>query len=433
MKGLSLVRSCLCLLVTSYYVVTAKQQTSSSWILSASSPLQQRLIHHETAASKKYTALFVRGGALKASPPAKQAAPKTTTEGASIPNEVFNLVKAIVGVGVLSLPSGVAAFADAKSAVLPAVSLITVIGILSGYGFALIGKVCAYTGAKSYREAWAKSVGPSTAWIPAWSATLKTSLACLAFSMVLGDTFSSLLGTQRIPTLVGMTTLILLPLCLMKNLKSLAPFSLLGVMGMGYTALAMTVRWLDGSYDVVNTAEGLHMSQGSLVADVDTRLWPIFGSNGGFKSAMSPSSLILLCMLSTAFMVSECAHNFLLLSLLSSALLIDHSILLSSYFSLGPLQCSQVLSGIERQYYKAFQYGRIFELRDIYSTYGVYHHGRILDFWKELLRSHSQQLLYKRSLDCGQPRGGSCILSVLLSTRVCRHERRYPGFVQSAF
>ena len=35
---------------------------------------------------------------------------KDPTEGGSIPNEVFTLVKAIVGVGVLSLPAGVAAF-----------------------------------------------------------------------------------------------------------------------------------------------------------------------------------------------------------------------------------------------------------------------------------------------------------------------------------
>jgi hypothetical protein len=50
--------------------------------------------------------------------------------------------------------------------------------------------------------------------------------------MVLGDTFSKLLGTVRNPTLLVVTGVILLPLCLLKNLKSLAPFSLLGVMGM---------------------------------------------------------------------------------------------------------------------------------------------------------------------------------------------------------
>ena len=155
--------------------------------------------------------------------------------GATISNEVFNLVKGIVGVGVLSLPAGIAAFGSAPSALIPALLLISIIGLFSAYGFALIGKVCAYTGARSYREAWESSVGPTTAWIPAWSATLKTLLACLAYSMVLGDTFTVLLpvsSEDRNKVLVGVTTFILLPLCWMKDLKSLAPFSLLGVMGM---------------------------------------------------------------------------------------------------------------------------------------------------------------------------------------------------------
>ena len=37
---------------------------------------------------------------------AKKKAVATSTEGVSIPKEVFNLVKGIVGVGVLSLPAG---------------------------------------------------------------------------------------------------------------------------------------------------------------------------------------------------------------------------------------------------------------------------------------------------------------------------------------
>jgi hypothetical protein len=222
----------------------------------------------------------------------------TTTEGASIPNEVFNLVKGIVGVGVLSLPAGVAAFGSAPSAFIPAGILIAVIGVLSGYGFALIGKVCAYTGAKSYREAWSKTVGPGTSWIPAWSVTFKTFLACLAFSMVLADTFSSLLETTRNPTLLVVTGLVLLPLCLLKNLKSLAPFSLLGVMGMAYTAVAMTLRLLDGTYSM----EG--ETQGRFIEQVASSLRPKFG-NMGAESVLSPNALILVCMLSTAYMVSE--------------------------------------------------------------------------------------------------------------------------------
>jgi hypothetical protein len=61
---------------------------------------------------------------------------------ATVASEIFNLVKAIVGVGVLSLPAGIAAFGDAPSALVPALALIAIIGVLSGYGFAIIGRVC---------------------------------------------------------------------------------------------------------------------------------------------------------------------------------------------------------------------------------------------------------------------------------------------------
>jgi hypothetical protein len=230
--------------------------------------------------------------------PLKRSRGIPNPDGASIPNEVFNLVKAIVGVGVLSLPAGVAAFGSAPSAIIPAAILISVIGILSGYGFQLIGKVCAYTGATSYREAWSKSVGEGSSWIPAWSTTSKTFLACLAFSMVLADTFSSLLETPRNETLLGVTLLVLLPLCLMKNLKSLAPFSLVGVLGMAYTAVAMTVRLLDGSYVFVDDTQ-----QGKFISQLAGSLRPKFG-NLGMESVFSPNALILVCMLSTAYMVS---------------------------------------------------------------------------------------------------------------------------------
>ncbi len=114
--------------------------------------------------------------------------------------------------------------------------------------------------------------------------------------MVLADTFSSLLETPRNGTLMAVTALILLPLCLMKNLKSLAPFSLIGVLGMTYTAVAMTVRFLDGSYAIVGGQEG------RFVALLARHLKPKFGMLG-VKSVFSPNALILVCMLSTAYMV----------------------------------------------------------------------------------------------------------------------------------
>ena len=61
---------------------------------------------------------------------------------------------------------------------------------------------------------------------------------------------------------------------------------------MAYTGLAMTIRYLDGSYS---------NPESSLLAAVSDNLKPRFG-NGDWTSIFQPSSLILVCMLSTAYM-----------------------------------------------------------------------------------------------------------------------------------
>jgi len=221
-------------------------------------------------------------------------------------SHLFNMVKAIVGVGVLSLPAGIAAFGDAPSAAVPAAILIASIGSIAAYNFSLLGRLCAMTGASSYKSAWEKTVGASTAWIPGSSCVIKTFFAILAYSMVLGDTFSALFETfgfsvSREKALVGLTLTVLLPLCKLKDLSSLAPFSLVGIAGMLYTALAMAVRFFDGSY-----AEG-----GKLAADVAESLRPAIGTKGA-SAVFSSNAFILICMLSTAYMAHFNAPKFYL-------------------------------------------------------------------------------------------------------------------------
>ena len=187
---------------------------------------------------------------------------------------------------------------------IPAAFLIAAIGGLSGYGFSLIGRVCAYTKASSYREAWEKSINKETSIIPAASCTFKTALATTAYSMILADTFRAIFATvglnlTRTNTLLGVTSVILLPLCLLKNLAALAPFSLLGIIGMVYTAFAMGVRFFGGAY-----APG-----GAFLASVAPSLQPAFG-NIGAAGALSPNSFILVCMLSTAYMAHFNAPKF---------------------------------------------------------------------------------------------------------------------------
>ena len=223
---------------------------------------------------------------------------------ATISQEVFNLVKSIVGAGVLTLPAGIAAFANAPSAVVPAVALITVIGCLSSYGFALIGRVCSLTKTTTFRSAWSASVSEGTSWIPAWSVTLKTVFATLAYSMILGDTFQSLFMTagislSKVTVLTAITSFVLLPLCLLKNLSSLAPFSLLGSLGMIYTCFAMGVRYLGGDY----------LKGGKFALDTAAHLRPSFG-NIGAAGILNPRSAILIGMLSTSYMAHFNAPKF---------------------------------------------------------------------------------------------------------------------------
>ena len=80
--------------------------------------------------------------------------PETKTK-ASITNLRTSLVKSIVGGGVLALPAAVSALGDNPATVLPvAVALIAAIGVMNAFYFSLIGKVCSWTGAATYTEAW---------------------------------------------------------------------------------------------------------------------------------------------------------------------------------------------------------------------------------------------------------------------------------------
>ena len=122
--------------------------------------------------------------------------------------------------------------------------------------------------------------------------------ALLAYSIVLAETFVGFvkalgLGFTRSQTLFGLTSMVLLPLCLMKNLSSLAPFSLMGIMAMVLTAGVMAIRFFDGSYALT------HPNPGKFIADISSHV-PAFG-NQGASAVLSPKTLILVCMLSTAY------------------------------------------------------------------------------------------------------------------------------------
>lgn len=200
---------------------------------------------------------------------------------------------------------GIAAFGNAPSALIPATILTTAIGAISAYTFLLIARVCKMTGATSYADAWDKTRGTNTAWIIALSSALDCFMGNLSYSMILADSIRDLLSTFSIATtrtrsLLGVTSLVLLPLCMVKNLSSLAPFSLLGIIGMAYTSFAIGIRYFGGAY-----AAG-----GRFLPDIGASLQPSFGTTGA-SGVLSANSLILVCMLSTAYIAHFNAPRFL--------------------------------------------------------------------------------------------------------------------------
>ena len=304
-----------------------------SWLpLACSSHAQWRL---QTTSGRRTTAWTLRGGAAAAKRHVVVVVPSSSSSNknnkassstvaavpigtASIPAEIFNLIKSIVGAGVLGLPAGIAAFADAPSALIPATILVSSIGFLSAYSFFILGGlICGRTRSTSYRQAWSRTVGPQSSWMPAVACLLVTAGTVLTYSMILADTVPAILqalssssgsssnNLTRTQALLGITLTTLLPLCLLPDLQSLAPFSLVGIVGMLYTGGMMMFRWWSGSYATITTDS----DDNSLTASLADHLVPRFG-NRGWRAAFSGKTAIFISMLSTAYMAHYNAPKF---------------------------------------------------------------------------------------------------------------------------
>lgn len=71
-----------------------------------------------------------------------------------------------MGSGILSLASSIARWTDNPALIAPVCLLSMVFAMAAGHCYALIGEVTLMTGASSYQDAWAKTIGPATSWMP---------------------------------------------------------------------------------------------------------------------------------------------------------------------------------------------------------------------------------------------------------------------------
>lgn len=212
---------------------------------------------------------------------------------ASMTSEIFSLAKTIIGASCFGLPAAIAAYGSAPSAIMSACLVIAGIGSMSGYGFSLIGRVCSYTGATSYQDAWAKTVSPKSAWMVSGFSVLVCLSSLLAYTMVLTETTVKLatgfagVSLSKPQALASLMIPILLPLCRLKELKKLAPFAMMGIGAILYTVFAMGLRYAQGAY-----ALGGKFFNAAAA--------PTFGSVGA-AGIFSPAAFVLIGMLATAF------------------------------------------------------------------------------------------------------------------------------------
>ena len=186
---------------------------------------------------------------------------QATATDISVAQTSINLVKSIVGAGALTLPSGLAYLmetgASPAMAMAIGVALVLSFGVFSAYGFYLIGESCAKSGAKTYQEVWSTMVGRESSWLPAVASLTLCGTGAVGCLAVIGDTFADVLSALlSLPAdtfdphalLSGISLALLLPLCMLPSLAPLSIASLLGVVGIAGTAVAMLMRVVDGTY-----------------------------------------------------------------------------------------------------------------------------------------------------------------------------------------
>lgn len=221
---------------------------------------------------------------------------------ASVPSEIVNVAKNLIGAGVLSLSGGIAMYANSPRAILSASIWIMILGIIFGYFCLIIAKVCHIRRASTYRECWELTMGETGSIAVSMAYALKPAMGNLAYSTILSQTLQSLLhainiDASRIFSLWLVTVMVLLPLCLMKNLNVLAPFSALGAAGILVTAISMSIRYVDGSYQ----KGGLYFD------DIPEEFRPFFGTvNMSWSGRVVPYT----CMIFEAFVMHYNSPRF---------------------------------------------------------------------------------------------------------------------------
>jgi len=229
--------------------------------------------------SSTFSAQRLRGGAGLQRPVAPRHIPKAVGDSAAqgkggqfALEPIFDaasislmvtLVKTLLGSSILTLSGGLAVVTDVKLAWIPAVLTAMAFALLSAYTYCLIGTCCHEIGATSYNDLWSLTISASSAWIPTTACVAFSAIACQVYTIVMRDIVAQLVtlvfaGTPaehqrsdlilRRETQLVMLGAVMLPLCLLRTLTSLAKVGWVGMGGVVYLAAFMSWRCFTGAY-----------------------------------------------------------------------------------------------------------------------------------------------------------------------------------------
>ena len=244
------------------------------------------------------------------------AVPTAHEHKMSLATLVVNIVADLCPHGMLPLAYGISQ--GGPTGVVPALALLVFFGAMSAYTMTSFANMAADTRTKSIGELWAKLVNPKTKWIADSAVFALCFGCCIFYSAFAGDIFGALSSALGVTGIMGkrwvvlglLSTLCLLPLCLLEDLSALQFSSLLGVAGIAYTLVFHIVRALDGSYKPgAALLSGMGKKMQPSWPSVSTSSSSI--SSGKFSLwRLNAGALVLVNMLCVAYLAHYNAINY---------------------------------------------------------------------------------------------------------------------------
>jgi Transmembrane amino acid transporter protein len=197
------------------------------------------------------------GAVIVDEPGSTAAAVAPPAKYSSVSSSSLNLLKNCVGAGVFSLNSRILSVSTNPMTIVPASFLVVAMALWASYNFFMVGETCRLTDSSTYAEAWSKSVSSSSQWIVQTFLVIAPIVSCLASSIVLTDIFTLVLRLVGLPSAVYgnrnlvitlLASVVLYPLCILKDLTALRSVSVFGIFGHMAAMAALGARVLDKSY-----------------------------------------------------------------------------------------------------------------------------------------------------------------------------------------